>query len=30
MGQKKLVRFEELKGFDNVLQYPEDIKGKMG
>ena len=28
MGQKKLVRFEELKGFDNVLQYPEDIKGK--
>lgn len=28
MGQKKLVRFEELKGFDNVLQYPENIKGK--
>ncbi|MET0462620.1 MAG: tRNA (guanosine(46)-N7)-methyltransferase TrmB [Chitinophagaceae bacterium] len=28
MGQKKLVRFEELKGFPNVLQYPEDMAGK--
>ncbi|HEY6975394.1 MAG TPA: tRNA (guanosine(46)-N7)-methyltransferase TrmB [Chitinophagaceae bacterium] len=28
MGQKKLIRFEELKTFPNVLQYPEDVKGK--
>jgi tRNA (guanine-N7-)-methyltransferase len=28
MGQKKLVRFEELKGFPNVLQYPEGMAGK--
>ncbi len=28
MGQKKLVRFAELKTFSNVLQYPEGIKGK--
>ena len=28
MGQKKLVRFAELKTFSNVLQYPEEIKGK--
>ena len=28
MGQKKLIRFAELKAFSNVLQYPEDIKGK--
>ena len=27
MGQKKLIRFAELKTFPNVLQYPEDIKG---
>jgi tRNA (guanine-N7-)-methyltransferase len=27
MGQKKLHRFEELKTFSNVLQYPQDIKG---
>ena len=27
MGQKKLIRFEELKAFPNVLQYPEGIKG---
>ena len=27
MGQKKLHRFEELKTFSNVLQYPPDIKG---
>lgn len=26
MGQKKLIRFEELKTFSNVLQYPSDIK----
>ena len=28
MGQKKLIRFAELNTFPNVLQYPEDIKGK--
>ena len=28
MGQKKLIRFAELKTFSNVLQYPEHIKGK--
>lgn len=28
MGQKKLVRFEELKSFSNVLQFPEGINGK--
>ena len=28
MGQKKLVRFAELKTFANVLQNPEGIKGK--
>ncbi len=28
MGQKKLIRFEAIKGFDNVLEYPEDMKGK--
>ena len=28
MGQKKLLRFEELKSFPNVLQYPPDIKNK--
>jgi tRNA (guanine-N7-)-methyltransferase len=27
MGQKKLIRFEELKTFPNVLQYPKDTKG---
>ena len=27
MGQKKLIRFEELKGFRNVLQFPEGMKG---
>lgn len=27
MGQKKLVRFEELKTFPNVLQYPEGTAG---
>ena len=28
MGQKKLKRFAELKTFNNVLQYPESMKGK--
>jgi tRNA (guanine-N7-)-methyltransferase len=28
MGQKKLIRFAELKTFSNVLQYPEGMKGK--
>lgn len=28
MGQKKLVRFEELKSFSNVLQFPKGIAGK--
>ena len=28
MGQKKLIRFEELKTFPNVLQYPSNIKNK--
>lgn len=27
MGQKKLIRFAELNTFQNVLQYPENIKG---
>jgi tRNA (guanine-N7-)-methyltransferase len=27
MGQKKLIRFEELKTFDNVLQNPEHMAG---
>lgn len=28
MGQKKLIRFAEIKTFPNVLQFPGDIKGK--
>ncbi|MGJ7032740.1 tRNA (guanosine(46)-N7)-methyltransferase TrmB [Niabella hirudinis] len=28
MAQKKLVRFAELNTFNNVLQFPQDIKGK--
>ena len=28
MGQKKLIRFEELKGFPNVLEYPQGMRGK--
>lgn len=28
MGQKKLVRFAEIREFPNVLEYPADIKGK--
>jgi tRNA (guanine-N7-)-methyltransferase len=27
MGQKKLVRFEELKSFSNVLEFPENMAG---
>lgn len=27
MGQKKLIRFEAIKQFSNVLQYPEGMKG---
>ena len=27
MGQKKLIRFEELKSFPNVLQYPDGMNG---
>ena len=28
MGQKKLIRFEEIKSFSNVMQYPEGMAGK--
>jgi len=28
MGQKKLIRFEAIKSFSNVLQYPEGMAGK--
>lgn len=28
MGQKKLQRFAEIKGFSNVLEYPTDMKGQ--
>lgn len=28
MGQKKLIRFEAIKSFPNVLQYPPDMAGK--
>ncbi len=28
MGQKKLIRFEAIKSFPNVLQYPEDMPGQ--
>jgi tRNA (guanine-N7-)-methyltransferase len=27
MGQKKLIRFKEIKSFPNVLEYPENMKG---
>lgn len=27
MGHKKLIRFEAIKSFPNVLQYPEEMKG---
>jgi tRNA (guanine-N7-)-methyltransferase len=28
MGQKKLIRFEAIKHFPNVMEYPQDMKGK--
>ncbi|MDQ6757424.1 MAG: tRNA (guanosine(46)-N7)-methyltransferase TrmB [Bacteroidota bacterium] len=28
MAQKKLLRFNEIKNFSNVLEYPENMKGK--
>lgn len=28
MGQKKLVRFEAIRGFKNVFEYPEQMRGK--
>ena len=28
MAQKKLIRFKEIKTFSNVLEYPENMKGK--
>jgi tRNA (guanine-N7-)-methyltransferase len=28
MAQKKLIRFEEINSFTNVLQYPENMQGK--
>ena len=28
MGHKKLVRFEAIKGFPNVLEYPEGMQGQ--
>lgn len=28
MGQKKLIRFAEMETFANVLQYPQDMKGR--
>lgn len=28
MGQKKLIRFEEIRQFSNVLEYPENMPGK--
>jgi tRNA (guanine-N7-)-methyltransferase len=28
LGQKKLIRFEAIKGFENVLEYPGEMKGK--
>lgn len=28
MGQKKLIRFEELKSFPNVLEFPDNMQGK--
>jgi len=28
MGQKKLIRFQEIETFSNVLQYPKDTQGK--
>lgn len=28
MGQKKLIRFEAIRHFGNVLEYPQDMRGK--
>src|SRR5882757_2874524 len=28
MGQKKLIRFEAIKHFSNVLEYPQEMQGK--
>lgn len=28
MGQKKLIRFDAIKQFENVLEYPQDMAGK--
>lgn len=28
MGQKKLIRFEAIKHFDNVLEYPQNMRGQ--
>lgn len=28
MGQKKLIRFNEIKSFPNVLEYPKDMQGQ--
>lgn len=28
MGQKKLIRFAEIRTFPNVLEYPKEVKGK--
>lgn len=28
MGQKKLIRFQEIEAFPNVLQYPKDMQGR--
>jgi len=30
MGQKKLIRFEAIRHFANVLEYPQDMKGAWG
>jgi tRNA (guanine-N7-)-methyltransferase len=30
MGQKKLIRFEAIKSFPNVLQYPDGMAGQWG
>ncbi len=30
MGQKKLIRFEAIRHFSNVLEYPKDMPGKWG
>jgi tRNA (guanine-N7-)-methyltransferase len=30
MGQKKLLRFDQIKSFANVLEYPQDMQGQWG